>query len=159
VIRVWVYVPQDAAFGVAPGVEAVVRVPELPDRAFPGKVTRLAKALAPGTRTLLTEIDVPNPDEALSPGLYLTVELHIPRKTPSVIVPADALVFNSRGLQVVVIENGIARFRKVTVARDLGTEVELRDGIKAGDEVILRPMVNLADGSKVRAGPIEKSEK
>jgi RND family efflux transporter MFP subunit len=159
VIRVWVYVPQDAAFGVAPGVEAVVRVPELPDRTFPGKVTRLAKALAPGTRTLLTEIDVPNPDGALSPGLYLTVELHIPRKTPSVIVPADALVFNSRGLQVVVIENGIARFRKVTVARDLGTEVELRDGIKAGDEVILRPMVNLADGSKVQAAPIEKSEK
>src|SRR5262249_24876488 len=111
------------------------------------------------TRTLLTEIDVPNPDGALSPGLYLTVELHIPRKTPSVIVPADALVFNSRGLQVVVIENGIARFRKVTVARDLGTEVELRDGIKAGDEVILRPMVNLADGSKVHAAPIEKSEK
>jgi RND family efflux transporter MFP subunit len=152
-------VPQDAAFGVAPGVEAVVRVPELPDRTFPGKVTRLAKALAPGTRTLLTEIDVPNPDGALSPGLYLTVELHIPRKTPSVIVPADALVFNSRGLQVVVIENGIARFRKVTVARDLGTEVELRDGIKPGDEVILRPMVNLADGSKVNAAPTEKSAK
>ena len=60
---------------------------------------------------------------------------------------------------VVVIENGIARFRKVTVARDLGTEVELRDGIKAGDEVILRPMVNLADGSKVQAAPIEKSAK
>jgi multidrug efflux pump subunit AcrA (membrane-fusion protein) len=115
--------------------------------------------LAPGTRTLLTEIDVPNPDGALSPGLYLTVELHIPRKTPSVIVPADAVVFNSRGLQVVVIENGTARFRKVTVARDLGTEVELRDGIKPGDEVILRPMVNLADGSKVNAAPIEKSEK
>ena len=159
VIRVWVYVPQDAAFGVAPGVEAVVRVPELPDRTFPGKVTRLAKALAPGTRTLLTEIDVPNPDGALSPGLYLNVELHIPRKTPSVIVPADAVVFNSHGLQVVVIENGTARFRKVTVARDLGTEVELRDGIKPGDEVILRPMVNLADGSKVNAAPIEKSGK
>jgi hypothetical protein len=94
----------------------------------------------------------------LSPGLYL-VELHIPRETPSVIVPADALVFNSRGLQVVVIENGTARFRKVTVARDLGTEVELRDGIQAGDEVILRPMVNLADGSKVHAAPTETKEK
>jgi multidrug efflux pump subunit AcrA (membrane-fusion protein) len=122
-------------------------------------VTRLAKALAPGTRTLLIEIDVPNPDGALSPGLYLTVELHIPRETPSVIVPADALVFNSHGLQVVVIENGSARFRKVTVARDLGTEVELRDGIQPGDEVILKPMVNLADGSKVHAAPIEKSKK
>jgi hypothetical protein len=95
----------------------------------------------------------------LSPGLYLTVELHIPRKAPSIIVPADAVVFNSRGLQVVVIENSIARFHKVTVARDLGTEVELRDGIQAGDEVILKPMVNLADGSKVHAAPIEKSGK
>src|SRR5260370_36549796 len=80
VIRVQVYVPQDAAFGVAAGVDAVVRVPELPDRTFPGKVTRFAKALAPGTRTLLTEIDGPNPDGALSPGVHCTVEPHIPRK-------------------------------------------------------------------------------
>jgi RND family efflux transporter MFP subunit len=64
VIRVWVYVPQDAAFGVAPGIDAVVRVPELPDREFPGTVTRIADALQPGTRTLLTEIDIPNPDGA-----------------------------------------------------------------------------------------------
>jgi RND family efflux transporter MFP subunit len=58
VIRVWVYVPQDSAFGVAPGVDAVIRVPELPDRTFPGKVTRIADALQSGTRTLLTEIDI-----------------------------------------------------------------------------------------------------
>ena len=83
VIRTQVYVPQDQAFGVAPGVDAVVRVPEMPDRTFPGKVTRFADALAPGTRTLLTEIDIPNPDGALSPGMYCTVELHIPRKIPS----------------------------------------------------------------------------
>jgi len=121
-------------------------------------VTRLAKALAPGTRTLLTEIDVPNPDAALSPGLYLTVELHIPRQTASVIVPAEATVFNEHGLQVVMVQNGSARFRKVTVARDLGTEVELRDGIQPGDEVILQPMVNLADGSKVHAAPIQTSQ-
>jgi len=61
VIRTQVYVPQDAAFGVAVGVDAVVRIPENPDRTFPGKVTRFANALVPGTRTLLTEIDVPNP--------------------------------------------------------------------------------------------------
>jgi hypothetical protein len=67
VIRVSAFVPQPAAFGVAPGVDAVVRVPELPDREFPGKVTRIADALHPGTRTLLTEIDIPNPDGALTP--------------------------------------------------------------------------------------------
>jgi RND family efflux transporter MFP subunit len=159
VIRTQVYVPQDAAFGVAPGIDAVVRVPEIPDHTFPGKVTRFANALAPGTRTLLTEIDVPNPDGTLSPGIYCTVELHIPRKTPSILVPAEAIVFNGDGLQVAVIENGTARFHKVTVARDLGTQVEVRDGIKPGDEVILRPMVNLADGSKVQASSTQISQK
>jgi RND family efflux transporter MFP subunit len=150
VIRTQVYVPQDAAFGVAVGVDAVVRVPENPDRTFPGKVTRFAHALAPGTRTLLTEIDIPNPDGALRPGLYVTVELHIPRKNPAVMVPADALVVNGDGVQVAVAENGTARFRKVTVARDFGTEVEVHDGIKPGDELILKPPVTLADGSKVQ---------
>jgi RND family efflux transporter MFP subunit len=151
VIRTQVYVPQDEAFGLAPGVEAVVRVPEIPDRSFTGKVTRLADALAPGTRTLLTEIDVQNPDEALSPGVYCTVELHIPRKVASLIVPADAIIFNADGLQVAVVENGIAHFRKVTVVRDFGTSVEVRDGVKDGDQVILHPPVNLVDGSKVQA--------
>jgi RND family efflux transporter MFP subunit len=150
VIRTQVYVPQDATFGVSPGVQAVVRVPEMPDRTFPGKVTRLADALAPGTRTLLTEIDVPNPDGVLRPGMYCTVELRIPRKTPSLIVPADAIVFNDKGVQVAVAADGVAHFHKVTVARDLGTQVEIRDGVRPGDEVILRPTVNLADGSKVQ---------
>jgi RND family efflux transporter MFP subunit len=150
VIRIQVYVPQDAAFGVAVGVDAVVRVPENPDRTFPGKVTRFANALVPGTRTLLTEIDVPNPDGALKPGLYVTVELHIPRKNPGTIVPADALVFNGDGTQVAVAHDGTVQFHKVTVARDFGTEVEVRDGIRPGDELILKPQVALADGSKVR---------
>jgi RND family efflux transporter MFP subunit len=150
VIRIQVYVPQDAAFGIAAGVDAVVRVPENPDRAFPGTVTRFAHALAPGTRTLLTEIDVPNPDGALSPGMYVSVELHIPRKSPSIIVPAEALVFNGNGVQVAVARNGTAHFKKVTVARDFGTKVEVRDGIKPGDEVILNPAVTLADGSRVQ---------
>ena len=90
VIRVWVYVPQDSAFGVAPSIDAVVRVPELPDREFPGTVTRLADAQQSGTRTLLTEIDLPNPDGALRSGVYCMVELKIPRKTPSFVLPADA---------------------------------------------------------------------
>ena len=65
--------------------------------AFPGKVTRIADALQPGSRTLLTEVDIPNPDGALAPGIYCTVELHIPRKTPSFMVSADAIIFNADG--------------------------------------------------------------
>jgi RND family efflux transporter MFP subunit len=149
VMRIQLFVPQDAAFGVSPGVEAVVRVPEIPGRTFPGTVTRIADALQPGTRTLLTEIDVPNPDGVLTPGIYCTVELQVPRKTPSLIVPAGAIIFNRHGLQVALVENGVAHIRKVDIARDLGTEVEVRDGVKDGDEVVLYPPVELQDGGRV----------
>ena len=149
VIRVQVFVPQDQALGVAPGVAADIRVPEMPDRVFSGKVTRIADALQQGTRTLLTEVDVDNPDGALSPGIYCTVELHIPRKTASLLVPAEAIIFNRDGLQVAVVENDVAHIRKISVARDLGTQVEVRDGVKAGDQVILNPTVDLTDGSRV----------
>jgi RND family efflux transporter MFP subunit len=150
VIRVFVYVPQDEAFGVAPGVDAVVRVPEMPNREFPGKVTRIADALQSGTRTLLTEIDIPNSDDALPPGVYCTVELKIPRKTPSLIVPAGALVFNSNGLNVWVVEDGVAHVHQVTVARDLGATVDVSAGVKDGDQVILNPPVDLTEGHKVK---------
>jgi RND family efflux transporter MFP subunit len=149
VIRAYVYVPQDAAFGVAPGVEAIMRVPELPDREFAGTVTRIADALQPGTRTLLTEIDIPNPAGALKPGVYCNIELRIPRKTPSLSVPAEAIIFNRDGMQVAVVENGKVDIRKVRVKRDLGTRVEVDTGVNAGDQVILNPPINLADGSKV----------
>jgi RND family efflux transporter MFP subunit len=149
VIRTQVYVPQDEAFGLGPGVDAVVRVPEIPGRTFPGKVTRIASALQPGSRTLLTEIDVPNPDGALSPGIYCTIELFIPRKTPSMIIPSDAVVFDRDGLHVAVVENGSAHLKKIAIERDFGTEVEVHDGVKPGDQVILNPMVNLVEGSKV----------
>ena len=106
-------------------------------------------ALQPGTRTLLTEIDVPNPEHVLSPGIYCTVELKIPRKTPSLVVPSEAIVFNREGLNVAVVENGVARFHRVNVVRDFGTTVEVNDGIKDGDQVILNPPVDLTDGHKV----------
>jgi RND family efflux transporter MFP subunit len=153
VMRIQLYVPQDEAFGVAPGTAAVVRVPEIPNRDFPGTVTRIADALQPGTRTLLTEIDVPNPDHALSPGVYCTVELKIPRKTPSLIVPSEAIVFNGDGLSVAVVEGGVVRIRPVTVVRDFGKSVEVSTGVKDGDQVILNPPVDLVDGRKVQVRP------
>lgn len=157
VIRTQVYVPQDQAFGLAPGVKAVVRVPELPGRTFPGTVTRVADALQPGTRTLLAEIDIENPDEVLTPGLYCTVELYIPRKTPSLLVPASAIIFDQNGMQVAVVKDGTAHIQTITVARDLGTDIEVRGGVKEGDEVILNPPVTLANGDKVNIRPAEKA--
>ena len=94
---------------------------------------------------------MPNPDGALPSGIYCAVELHIPRKVPGLIVPADAIVFNADGLRVAVVDKGIVHFRNVTVTRDFGTTVEVNDALRPGDEVILNPPVNLAEGSKVEA--------
>ena len=104
-----------------------------------------------GTRTLLTEIDIPNPDGALPPGIYCSVELRMPRKTPSFLIPAEALIFNRNGLQAAVVKEGKAEIRNVKVTRDLGTRVEVDAGLKASERVILNPPVNLIDGAKVQS--------
>jgi RND family efflux transporter MFP subunit len=149
VIRIQLYVPQDQAFGLKPGVRASVRVPEMPGVEFQGTVTRIASALQPGTRTLQTEIDVPNPEGVLTPGTYCLVVLQIPRKTPSLILPAEAVIFNRDGLSVAVVEDGTVHLRKITLVRDLGTSVEASDGVRDGDQVILNPPVNITDGQAV----------
>jgi RND family efflux transporter MFP subunit len=159
VIRVWVYVPQNAAFGMAPGVDAIVRVPELPGSEFHSRVTRIADAQQSDTRTLLTEIDLSNPDGALRSGLYCTVEFKIPHRSRSFVVPADAIIFNRNGLQVAVVNDGKAEIRKVSVTRDMGTQVEVDTGVKKGDQVILNPPVNLVDGSKVQPRPVTTEPK
>jgi multidrug efflux pump subunit AcrA (membrane-fusion protein) len=101
VIRVFVCVPQGAAFGVAPGVDAIARVPEIPNREFAGKVTRIADALQSGSRTLSIEIDIPNPDDALAPGIFCTVSSrfharHRPSSFPSKRSSSAATDYRSR---------------------------------------------------------------
>jgi hypothetical protein len=95
---------------------------------------------------------------AQNPGTYCAVELKIPRRTPSLIVPARAIVFDRDGLHVLVIENGVVHSRKITEIRDLGTEVEVSDGVKQGDEVVLSPPADLDDGSKVRVRAISTAK-
>ena len=150
IMRIQLFVPQEAAVGVKPGVTAIVRVAEIPGHPFLGQVTRIADALDPGTRTLLTEIDVPNADGELSPGMYSTVELQIPRKAPSLIVPDAAVVFDAQGVYVFLVENGVARQHQITEIRDLGTEMEVSEGVKAGDLAVVNPPVDLEDGKKVK---------
>src|SRR6201997_3253600 len=77
VIRTQVFVPQDAAFGLKPGIDAIVRVPEIPDRTFAGTVTRIADAIQPGSPHLLPRNDIQNPDGVLTAGIYCTIDLHI----------------------------------------------------------------------------------
>jgi RND family efflux transporter MFP subunit len=128
----------------------------MPGRTFPGTVTRIADALEPRTRTLLTEVDIPNPEGALQPGTYVTVQLFIPRKTPSLLVPAQGIIFDENGMQVAVVKDGKANIQKITVTRDLGTAVEVDHGVKAGDQVILDPPVDLQNGQKVSIRQQEK---
>ena len=96
---------------------------------------------------------MPNPDGTLTPGVYCTVDLQIPRKTPSLIVPAEAIIFDRNGLQVAVVENGRVHIRTITVARDFGTTVEAHDGVRDGDRVVSNPPVDLVDGGKVEVRP------
>jgi len=106
----------------------------------------------PDGRTLRV-VSTPNPDGALQPGVYCPVELKIPRQPPGLIVPASAIIFNQNGMQVAVVENGVVHLQKITITTDYGTEVEVNEGVKDGDEVILQPPVNLADGDKVQIVP------
>jgi RND family efflux transporter MFP subunit len=154
VIRVQTYVPQDQAFGLQKGVGATVRVPEMPGVEFRGTVSRVASALQPGTRTLLTEIDVPNREGVLTPGTYSEVELQIPRKTEALIIPAEAVIFNRGGLSVAIVENSTVHLRTLTVVRDHGTTLEV-SGVKDGDLVILNPPEDIGEGRVVNVRPVE----
>jgi RND family efflux transporter MFP subunit len=155
VIRVQTYVPQDQVSGLQKGIGAIVRVPEMPGVEFRGTVSRVASALQPGTRTLQTEIDVPNREGMLAPGTYCEVELQIPRKSESLTLPAEAVIFSRNGLSVAIVENGIVHLRALTVVRDHGTTLEVSAGVKEGDQVILNPPGGIGEGRTVRPQPVE----
>ncbi len=150
VLRVQVYVPQEDFFGLKDGAAATLTVPQLPGRVFHGAVARNAGALATDTRTLLVEVDVDNHDQALSAGLYGIVHFDQARDKPVVIVPSEAVIFDKDGLNVAVLANGHAELRRLDVLHDDGAQVEVRDGLKQGDRVIVNPPANLVAGMKVR---------
>ena len=150
VVRVQINVPQSGAIGIKDGLLAKVMVPELPGRTFTGAVARSAVALVQSSRTMQAEVDVPNTDGSLHPGLYVTVEIGIPRTAPGVTIPAEALMFNGQGLRVAVVgDGGVVHMRDVSIYRDFGTKIELRSGLNGGETVVLSPPVTLEDGGKV----------
>lgn len=149
VLRIQIFVPQDAVFGLKDGAMAEVRVPELPGRVFHGTVARNANALQAGTRTRLTEVDVENSDGTLFPGLYCTVRLFIQRLQPVISIPSQAVIFNKNGLSAAVYEDGRVEMRHLDVLVDNGAELEVRAGLNPNDEVILNPPLNIAEGMRV----------
>jgi HlyD family secretion protein len=151
ILRIQVAVPQSGAVALRDGLPAKVQVQELPGQDFTGTISRNAVALDPASRSVAVEVDLPNGDGRLRPGLYVTVVISIPRDRPGVVVPDEAVLFNGQGLRVAVVGgDDTVHMQDVTVARDLGTTVELRDGLNGGERVALSPPVDLVDKQKVK---------
>ena len=128
-LRIFVYVPQAYAFDVRVGQTAEVRLREQPNRAFQGKVTRTAGAIDPASGTLLTEVQVPNPDGALLSGSYVTVHFKIQRSTPPLLIPGTALLADARGTRVAVIgPDDTLHYKPVEIGRDYGDRIESSPG-------------------------------
>jgi RND family efflux transporter MFP subunit len=131
-------------------VNAVITCNDLPGKHFEGKVARTAKAVNPQSRTLRVEVDIPNPDHVLVPGMYVQVAFSI-KGNEQIEVPAAALLFRSGGPQVAVIgDDGTVAFKDVTIASDNGNEVAIDSGLAIGDKVALNLSSQIAAGEKVK---------
>ncbi len=149
-LRIIVNVPQNLTRGVMPGLEAQIRVPQLPGRTFAGSVQRSSSALQTPSRTLTTEVDVPNPDGVLRAGLHTDVTLKIPRERPGVTVPAEAIVFHRGEMRVAVLmENRHITWRPIKVRRDFGRVLELEDGLDPDTKVLFGPSPDLKEDQPV----------
>jgi len=149
-LRTYVNVPQVDAPEVRVGQTATLSTADLPDRKFNGLVTRTANALDPASRTLLVEIQVPNPDGKLMPGTYSQVDLNLPRKEPPLLIPSDTLVVRPAGTLVALVNaDSKVHFQPITVGRDLGDRIEVLSGLKAGQRVIVNPNDSVQEGVKV----------
>jgi RND family efflux transporter MFP subunit len=158
-LRIYIDVPEANAPSIQPGTTADIHVQAYPDRIFLGNVVRNAGALDNASRTLRTEIHVPNHDGALLPGAYADVRLELLDRTPAVLIPANTLIVNAAGTQVAMLE-GIdtpdkdhfkVHILPVKVGRDFGTEVEILENVKEGDRLITNPPADLNEGAVVTA--------
>lgn len=150
ILRVYVNVPQTYSRSMVAGLEAELKIPEFPGRTFVGKVVRTAGAIDPASRTLLTEVQVPNPIGELLPGAYGTVQFRLQIVDPPLVLPANTLLFRSQGTQVATVDSkGKIYLEKVVLGRDLGTQVEIISGVKPSDVVIVNPSDSISDGDFV----------
>jgi RND family efflux transporter MFP subunit len=150
VLRIFVYVPQSNAPDIKVGESAKVSVRELPGRSFTGKVTRTAGAIDPASRTLLTEVDVPNPQGLLLSGSYATVRFRIQRPDPPLVIPQSALLIDANGVRVALVDHdGSLHYRPIHIGRDFGNTVEVLSGLAPTDVLATGLSPNVADGSRV----------
>ncbi|WP_445636478.1 Efflux RND transporter periplasmic adaptor subunit [Nostoc sp. DSM 114161] len=150
-LRIRINVPQAFVQSIQPGQTALVRVRELPKKAFSGKVIRTADALDASSNTLLTEIELRNSENVLRPGMYAEVTFKAQRVNPPLLVPANTLVINADGIQVATVtkENKVS-YKKVELGRDYGTEVEVVSGLSPNARLITNPTDALQEGKSVQ---------
>ncbi|MDB4933863.1 MAG: putative Co/Zn/Cd efflux system rane fusion protein [Labilithrix sp.] len=153
-VRVFVQVPQDVAPSVRTDVPAQVTVREFAGRTFEGKVARAAGSLDPASRTMNTEIRVPNPKGELLGGMYAQVALTLPSPHRVFEVPATAVMNDAKGMRIAVVgPDSKLKLVPVVVERDTGPTIELATGITEGDRVVKLGSAELADGTRVEVVP------
>jgi len=157
-IRVYVSVPETYAPSIRAGLGAYLELTQFPGQRFEGKVVRTAEAIDTGTRTLLTEVDVPNHNAALLPGGYAQVHLQVKVTGDRLAVPVNALLFRSEGLRAVVVDaNHRTHLKPLTIGRDYGTTLEVLQGLEAHDLIVLNPADSLEEGQEVRVKEISRN--
>jgi membrane fusion protein, multidrug efflux system len=151
-VRVYVSVPQEMAYMAKPGVPAVLRIAEIPDREFKGSITRTTEALDPATRTLLIEIDLPNPQHELQPGTFINVTLYLQEHPNALTVPPSAIVSggDKQSRFVFVVTGGTAHRTSIKTGIDDGRWIEVIDGLTGDEDIVVVGKAGLNDGQAVR---------
>jgi RND family efflux transporter MFP subunit len=149
-IRAYVSVPEVYASAIRPGLGAFLELTQFPSQKFQGKVARTADAIDLASRTLNTEVDVPNRSAQLLPGGYAQVHLLVKVTGARLQVPVNALLFRSEGLRAVVVDaDHKTHLRPLTIGRDYGTTLEVLQGLDADDWIVLNPADSLDEGIQV----------
>jgi len=150
-MRTYINVPQSEAESVRVGQPAALIFSELGNRKFTGTVTRTSNALDPASRTLLTEVQVSNPEGALLPGMFTQVDLQMLRTSPPLLIPGDTLVVRAEGTEVAVIgQDGQVHFTRIELGRDYGDRIEVLSGLKEGEQIAVNPSDAVREGAKVK---------
>ena len=153
-LRVFVNVPQAYAPNVTVGLPVRVTVRGQLMQPVTGTVTRTASAIDPGTRTLLTQVDIPNPSHRMLPGMFVYVDFKIGPSGTHWRIPATAMIFNAQGTRVAIVGPGNKlHFQDVVIGRDLGTAIDTQAGLHGNEMVVSQPTVSLQEGQVVK--PIE----
>ena len=159
-LRVYVNVPQNYVPSVPAGTKATIRVPEHPDKTYSGTVEASAQAVNASTGTTLMQIIVDNAAGEMMPGDYGSIHLQMAAAAHVLSVPSSALIFDAKGLSVATVEAGNrVLIKPVSIARDLGSVVELASGVSPSDRVIENPPDGIGNGVLVSLAGAASSDK